>query len=231
MSLVLRVGVIFINILVLLCSHKCMAASSLLIDAGHSPKSPGATSCTGKSEYIYNSALSECIFSYLKERGRTVFMTRQVGDEISLIDRASMSRKAALFLSIHHDSVQPQFIRWTNKRPSSTKAAGYSIFVSKKNRDYKKSLIFARRLGVALQKRGLMPSQHHGEKIVGENRQIIDSKLGIYHHDDLIVLKHAEVPSVLLEAAVIVNPKDEVKASSKSYQRSVAEAVEMMLAI
>jgi N-acetylmuramoyl-L-alanine amidase len=54
---------------------------------------------------------------------------------------------------------------------------------------------------------------------------LIDPEKGIYLFDDLVVLKNADAPAVLLEAAVIVHPKDEKKASSTQYRNIISEAV------
>lgn len=70
----------------------------------------------------------------------------------------------------------------------------------------------------------MKPTLHHAEKIAGENRELLDPINGIYVFDDLVVLKNSDAPAVLLEAAVIVNPDDEKKASSSQYQNKIAEA-------
>jgi N-acetylmuramoyl-L-alanine amidase len=201
----------------------------VIIDPGHSPKAPGATSCTGKPEYLYNAALAEAVAANLSAYHIPVAVTRRAQEELSLSNRARSASGKCLFLSIHHDSVQPQFITWENSRPISTKAEGYSIFISRKNRYYAQSLNYARKLGVALRSRGLRPSLHHAEKIAGENRQLLDPELGIYRYDDLVVLKKAEAPAILLEAAVLVHPQDEERAASAAYQRQIADAVADMM--
>jgi len=203
---------------------------AFVLDPGHSPASPGATSCTGKSEYLYNENLAEAVVSLLKKRGINVKTTRRKNENIPLLKRAGAAKGKKLILSLHHDSVQPQFIvRDVKKRPRTSKAHGYSIFISKKNKYYSQSLSYATSLGTALLKKGLTPTFHHAEKIPGENRQLLDSRRGIYLYDDLVVLKNSDAPAILLEAAVIVNPKDEVKASSKKFLDKIAEAIEEMI--
>jgi len=132
----------------------------LVIDAGHSPKSQGAMSCTGKPEYFYNSDLAETILDYLSKHNLSATLTHKINQEISLINRTKAASGKILLLSIHHDSVQPQFITWKNGRPFSTKAEGYSIFLSTKNSHYLQSLEYARRLGTSLRSKGLKPSKH-----------------------------------------------------------------------
>ena len=207
------------------------ASGGIVIDPGHSPHSPGATSCTGKLEYLYNAALANFIAVYLSSRHIPVSITRNNNEELPLADRAKLTKGERLFLSIHHDSVQPQFIAWKKHHPCSDKAEGYSIFISSKNRHYVQSLHYAQRLGVALRGRGLKPSQHHGEKNAGENKKLLDVKNGIYLFDDLVVLKKTDAPAILFEAAVIVSPQDEAKAESKVYKAQIASAIADMLEV
>jgi N-acetylmuramoyl-L-alanine amidase len=201
-------------------------SAGVLIDPGHSSASPGAISCTGKPEYIYNEELAKEVVSILGKHKVKVSTTHDKKQNISLVNRAQAAKGKDLILSLHHDSVQPQFIKWDKKRqPCSFKARGYSIFISPKNKHYNKSLCYAKILGSALLRRGLVPTLHHAENIPGENRKLIDAKRGIYLYDDLIVLKNSDAPAVLLEAAVIVNPKDETRARSGPYRRKIADAI------
>jgi len=204
-------------------------SGGFIIDPGHSPKSKGAISCNGKPENLYNETLSQYVATYLSNQHIPVTLTRKTHENLSLNDRALLASGKTLFLSIHHDSVQPQFITWKNHLPVSNKAKGYSIFVSSKSKHYKESLKYAHVLGVALRNKGFKPSKHHAEKIAGENRQLLDSENGIYLFDDLVVLKNSDAPAILFEAAVIVNPQGEARAVSESYKRGVAESVAEMM--
>lgn len=222
---------IFSATIILFSTMQATGATSggLLVDPGHSPRSPGATSCTGRPEHLYNTVLAESVAAYLSENEIPVTLSRRSHDELSLSGRAKSAAGKSLMLSIHHDSVQPHFITGENGRPVSTKAEGYSIFVSQKNRHYAQSLKYAYQLAGALRSRGLRPSRHHAEKIAGESRQLIDAEQGIYLFNDLVVLKNSDAPAVLFEAAVIVSPKDEAKASSVLYRKLIAESVAEML--
>lgn len=219
-----------VTVTIFLISLQATGAHSggFVIDPGHSPKSPGAISCTGKPEYLYNDSLAKYVSDYLLNQHITVTLTRKTGEELSLKNRTLSSVGKKFFISIHHDSVQPQFITWKNHRPTSSKANGYSIFISSKNRYYDESLKYAQRLGAALRSRGYKPSKHHSENIAGENRQLLDAEHGIYLFDDLIVLKNPEAPAILFEAGVIVNPVDEARTTSETFKRDIAEAVEEM---
>lgn len=219
---------LFIPLLFFLSLQSAMAADFLL-DPGHSPLSPGTASCSGGLEYQYNENLVDAIVRSLKKQGIHVDVTRARGTELSLQKRAQKSRGKKFFLSIHHDSAQPQFITQIQGNPCSEKGKGFSLFVSEKNPEYAKSLIYARILGDFLLEEGLRPSTHHGEKIQGENRFCLDESRGIYQFDNLIVLKNAKCPAVLLEAAVIIHPQEDRMARSIPFQNRIARAISSTL--
>jgi len=207
------------------------SCASIIIDPGHSPKTPGAISCDGIPEYRFNNTLAMTIAKHLAGNGFSVQLTKPIDGEMPLAERVVSSNGHGLLLSIHHDSVQPQFISKVQGRKGacSNKASGFSIFLSRHNSRYEESLDYARRLGSALIARGLRPTLHHAEPIAGENRKLLVPELGIYLFDELTVLKKTKVPALLFEAAVIVNPADEARAVEPAYQTLIAEAVAAMM--
>ena len=48
---------------------------------------------------------------------------------------------------------------------------------------------------------------------------------GVYRFDDLLVLRAAAMPAVLLEAGVIKHPDDELVVASAAFQADVAGAI------
>ena len=201
--------------------------NSLTLDIGHTLKKSGAISSTCKQEYEYNKELALHIQEELKnQKSIDISLSSSVNDlELSFQDRYNSSINRDLFLSIHHDSVQKQFIKYINGCPTTNHANGFSIFISKKNINFEKSLKYAQNFAKELILEGLTPALHHAENIAGENRELIDENLGIYIFDDLKVLKNANSPAILFEAGVIVNPKDEAKVSTKEFKNKIAKAI------
>ena len=221
-------GVLFLSSCLLMPDYgdACSTSEpSIILDPGHSPRKPGAKSCSGTYEYVYNNKLAEVVARYLSVLSLDVAVTKKPDAEFSLVDRASLSSGKTLFISLHHDSAQPQFIRRVNGNPCSEKAEGFSLFVSSKNAYFQESLAAAKVLGASLRVSGLHPSTHHGEPIPGENRKLLDEYCGVYLFDDLIVLKNAKSPAILLEAGVIVNPVDDARVKTLEHQQKIAEAV------
>jgi len=61
--------------------------------------------------------------------------------------------------------------------------------------------------------------------ITGENRVLLDKRLGIYIFDDLKVLKNAKSPAILLEAGVIVSPMDEQRVQTPKFMNDISLAI------
>ncbi len=200
-------------------------AFDVILDPGHSAQRYGTLSCSGKKEYEYNNQLLMSVFPYLVAQKIYVDVTRDPEEEITLVQRAEKSKGKKLFISLHHDSAQEQFITRVSGNPCSRKARGYSIFISKKNPYFERSLSCARVLGEALRNAGLVPSTHHGEPISGENRTLLDARLGIYQYDDLVVLKQSKCPALLLEAGVIIHPEEDKLVQTPEYKRNIANGI------
>jgi N-acetylmuramoyl-L-alanine amidase len=103
--------------------------------------------------------------------------------------------------------------------------SGYSIFVSRKNPRYSESLDVARRIGRAMQTSNFRFARHHHEPIAGEDRPFADEAAGVYAFDDLVVLKTAAMPAVLVECGVIVNPKEEQALLTAERQATITAAI------
>ncbi len=202
------------------------------LDIGHSPASPGATSARGRGEYAFNLDLARRVLDHMHAAGLSAAFL--VGDGGPVKDlwqrpRLAAARGAHVLISLHHDSVQPQFLESgdIDGRPArfSRHAAGYSLFVSRKNLFPERSLAAARAIGGALADWGLSPTLHHAEPIAGENRPLLDRDLGVYDFADLVVLKAAPMPAVLVEAGVIVHPEEEARLRDPFHQDILADSI------
>jgi N-acetylmuramoyl-L-alanine amidase len=206
----------------------------LILDVGHTPEIPGAISARGDTEYNFNLRLANVIKQRLEAAGfvRTTLLLG-TGEAIpSLVRRVSQANamSADLLLSIHHDSV-PQFFKskWNYEGKDleySDRFKGHSIFVSKDNANYQQSLAFAQLLGGRLKARGMQYTPHYTEPFMGSRqRMLLDAENGVYRFDQLVILRTAHMPSVLLEAGSIVNRDEEVLMGTQEHQLEIAGAV------
>lgn len=196
-------------------------AAHVVVDTGHTPKQPGATGASGRVEYLYNLDLSGAVAADLLALGNRVTRVSADGAEVPLGRRTRIAPDADFFISIHHDSMQQQYIDAGRQR----EFAGFSIFVSQLNPRYEDSLRCARAIGEALLAAGEKPSLYHAEPIAGENRPLLDRRLGVHRYDGLAVLKTAVMPAVLVEAGVIVNPDEEARLGKPETVQRLARAI------
>jgi N-acetylmuramoyl-L-alanine amidase len=209
---------------------------TVAIDVGHTKASPGAISVTGRPEYEFNREIARQLEDKLKETNKEGAATIKpfiISSEKPMVlttrTKIAASKNAELFISIHHDSAQDQYLeeheidgkaeRFTDK------FSGYSVFVSRKNPRYDESFDVAKRIGRAMQSNGFKFAKHHHEQIAGENRPYADEAAGVYAFDDLVVLKTATMPAVLVECGVIVNPKEEQELLTKTRQATITAAI------
>ena len=220
-----------LTIFVLIPKLSIAAQGVFAIDVGHSILRQGVLSASGKPEFEFNLALATTVTDLLTSSGIPVVRIGFDGRMVKLQKRTQLANasSSAFFLSIHHDSVQPQYLsEWQfqgRTRKYTDYASGFSLFVSRKNAQLASSLQCASAIGGALKKKGFQPSQHHSERIHGESKEWADKDNGVYFYDDLVVLKTAKMPAVLLEAGVIVNPGEEQLVQRPEVRSAIGIAV------
>ncbi|HET7201659.1 MAG TPA: N-acetylmuramoyl-L-alanine amidase [Burkholderiales bacterium] len=209
-------------------------AATVAIDVGHFIEEPGATSARGRPELDFNRDLAAEIEAAAQRDGLKTMLIGYEGFMSHLARRTAAAARADFFLSVHHDSVQPRFLEtWEYdevERPYSDLHSGFSLFISRKNRAPRASLACASAIGAALRSAGFSPSLYHADPIPGENKPFADKANGVHFYDNLIVLKTARTPAVLLEAGVILNRDEELKMRSEDVRRRIAAAVAQGLA-
>jgi N-acetylmuramoyl-L-alanine amidase len=218
------------SILILLCAAaSARAQATVAIDVGHFIEEPGATSARGRPELDFNRELAAEIESSVRGRRLGTVLIGADGFMSRLTQRTAAAGGADFFLAVHHDSVQPHFLEtWEYDRVErlfSDRYSGFSLFVSRKNRSLARSLACASAIGEALRGAGFSPSLYHADPIPGENKPFADRRNGVHYYDNLIVLKTARTPAVLLEAGVIVNRDEELKVQSEETRKRIAAAV------
>ena len=192
----------------------------------------GVISARGINEFHFNQNVAQLLRAQIEKSGRAqAFIINEDGADIELVERTEIARAqdADLFVSVHHDSVQPHYLsKWMvdgEARFYSDHLRGYSLFYARNGVTPQASLALAQQIGTQLRAAGFEPTLHHSEKIQGENRQLVDAELGIYNFDQLVMLKTAEIPAVLLECGIIVNREEEQLLSDPVYQNKLVTAV------
>lgn len=204
-------------------------AAAIAVDVGHYLKQPGAISARGVPEFEYNLRLAREVATALRGAGHKTLLIGDDGLAENLGSRAPRAAGTDLFISIHHDSVQPRFLEpWEHEgatRLYSDQFAGYSLFVSHLHPQLPASLKCASAIGAALNAAGFTASRYHADPIVGENRPFADEPNGVHYFDNLAVLKTASVPAVLFEAGVIVNRSEELRMRDPAVRKRIADSI------
>lgn len=208
----------------------------LVLDPGHTTQNGGALGVSGRYEVEYNDRFTNELKQVLENSGWQVFITRGSTQEITLAGRSAFakSKNADLFLSIHHDSAQLQYLQKAKRNGKVVHRTikpirGYSLFVSADNPHYRKSFELASSISSEILKLGRPPTLHHAEPIQGEHRELLDKKMGIYRYDGLAVLRQTIMPAVLLEIGVIVDEDDEAYVSRLENRQAIAAAISRAL--
>ena len=202
---------------------------SVAVDVGHTADMPGASSARGIPEFQFNRELSKALRNALLAKDCRVTTINEDGEIGAFRERVEKAGDARLFVSLHHDSVQPHYLEnWEFEgadRPFSDRFAGYSLFVSRNNPFPGTSLQCASAIGASLKASGYSPSHYHAEPISGENRPFADRDNGVHYYDQLVVLQTAKQPAVLIEAGVIVNRDSERMLTLPETREGIARAI------
>src|SRR5258707_2446873 len=206
----------------------------IVLDVGHTAESEGAISARNVAEFVFNLRLAQRIEEKLKAEGfaETRLLLTEGKAKPSLVKRVAAANNlhADLFLSIHHDSVPNKLLDdWEfegKKSHFSDRFSGYSVFVSRNNPDFKTSLSFAELVGREMKAQGLQYAQQYTQPIMGRYRHpLLNKETGVYSYDQLVVLRKARMPAVLLEAGSIINRDEELKMDSPERRDIISSGV------
>ena len=189
------------------------------MDVGHYHEQPGVISASGRPEFEYNLELAKEVRGVLLAAGQDVRMIGERGDYAELHHRTRDARGAKLFVSIHHDSVKEELL------PQADRFAGFSLFVSRLNAHVEKSLACASWIGAKLRLAGFTPSRYHADPVTGAPRPFADEANGVHWYDNLAVGRTATMPSVLVEAGVIVNREEDQRMRDPKVRSRIAAGV------
>jgi N-acetylmuramoyl-L-alanine amidase len=206
----------------------------IVLDVGHTAESEGAISARNVAEFVFNLRLAQRIEEQLKTEGfaETRLLLTQGKARPSLVKRVAAANNlhANLLLSIHHDSVPDSLLEnWEfegRKSHFSDRFSGYSVFVSRRNPDFKASLSFAELVGKEMKAQGMQYARQYTQAIMGRYQHpLLDKETGVYSYDQLVVLRSTRMPAVLLEAGSIINRDEELKMDSPERRDIISSAV------
>ncbi|MDR2508160.1 MAG: N-acetylmuramoyl-L-alanine amidase [Candidatus Accumulibacter sp.] len=207
------------------------AAADVAIDVGHTLEAYGATSARGFKEFDFNRNLAEKLALALRDpkRGHTARLINFDGKIERLDERPRQAAGVDFFISIHHDSVQPDLLEeweWNGEKQTySDQHAGFSLFVSRKNPAPETSLRCASAMGARLRRMGFGAATHHTGSMANTPRPYADEDNAVHYYDNLVVLYRTTLPAALFEAGVIKHRAEEAALRDPEYQARMADAL------
>jgi len=141
------------------------APTVVAVDVGHTIEAPGATSARGVPEYVFNKGFAEHLVTALERHPDFKPLLVNADGLIPSLDArvaAARAGGADVFVSIHHDAVQPQYLgQWNFAGETlaySDTFRGYSVFYSGTMVDPRPSALLTRDIGASLRAAGFMPT-------------------------------------------------------------------------
>ncbi|MGE0741828.1 MAG: N-acetylmuramoyl-L-alanine amidase [Hyphomonadaceae bacterium] len=207
---------------------------TIVIDAGHGGRDPGAVGATGvrEKDVVLDAALK--LREALESRGRyTVALTRDADRFVELEDRVRFARaqNADLFLSIHADS------------HANSEAHGASVYtLSERGADRAQNMMSAQNWTIDLgetprdgQTRDILVDlfQRETTNRSAQFAQVLIPRLGeitpllrnTHRNAGFFVLLAPDVPAVLIETGFLSNPTDERRLADPRVRENMAEAM------
>jgi N-acetylmuramoyl-L-alanine amidase len=207
---------------------------TIVIDAGHGGRDPGAIGTTGvrEKDVVLDAALQ--LRAALEARGRyVVALTRDADTFVALEDRVRFARgqNADLFISIHADShtraeaqgasVYTLSERGANRAQTVMAAQNWEIDLGEAPRQGAVSDI----LVDLAQRETSNRSALFAETLIPRLGQVSPLLTNTHRSAGFFVLLAPDVPAVLIETGFLSNPADERRLSDPRARQSMAEAM------
>lgn len=209
------------------------------IDAGHGGKDVGAQGNNGTQEKDVVFAIAKRLEGLVNHQpGMRAVMIRKGDYFVKLRDRVAIARaaKADLFVSIHADAFSDasahgaSVYTLSNKGASSASARfladseNASDAIGGGNLDEKDETLASVLMDLS-QSAAKEASQNVGSKVLKNVKSVGHLHREAVQKAGFVVLKSADIPSILVETAFISNPEEERRLATRAYQDKMASAV------
>lgn len=211
----------------------------IAVDAGHGGDDPGARGPNGTREKNITLQMARVLADKINnEPGMKAVLTREGDYFLPLRKRMDLARrhKADLFVSIHADAfrdrrVQGSSVYVLSDRGASSEHARWlaeqenaSDLIGGVSLDVKDDVLASVLLDLS-QTASLEASIDVAERVLQGLRKIGRLHKHRVESAGFMVLKSPDIPSILVEAAYISNPDEEVKLRSVPHQQKIADAI------
>jgi N-acetylmuramoyl-L-alanine amidase len=210
----------------------------VMLDPGHGGKDPGAIGVSGTYEKHVALAAAQELQRLLTASGRyRVQLTRSKDAFIPLEGRVELAqnRGAALFVSMHADALADHGVRGASvytlaEAASDSQTAALAKRENSANRFGGPSFHdtppeVARILASLVRQETRAGSARFARNVVGSLHQDLPLLPNPARHAGFVVLKAADIPSVLVEMGFMSNPQDEAALRRPEHRQRVASAM------
>jgi N-acetylmuramoyl-L-alanine amidase len=211
----------------------------IALDPGHGGEDPGASGAHRTREKDIVLAIAKRLKTHVdREPGMRAVLTRTADYYVGLRKRMELARRhgADLFISIHADAfddprVNGSAVYILSRNGASSEAARWlaekenaSDLVGGVSLDDKDELLASVLLDLS-QTATMSASTEIGSAVLRELRSVGKTHKRHVERAGFLVLKSPDIPSILIEADFISNPKVERKLMNASHQAALADAV------
>jgi N-acetylmuramoyl-L-alanine amidase len=210
----------------------------VMLDPGHGGKDPGAIGVSGTYEKQVSLATALELKRQLEADGRyRVELTRARDVFIPLDDRVEWAQRhgASLFVSMHADALSDHAVRGASVYTLAQTASDAQTAALAARENSADRFIGRQWQGTSPEVARILASLVRRETRVGSARvarslvDCLDRDLPMLEnperHAGFVVLKAADIPSVLVEMGFMSNPRDEAALRRADHRRLVAEAM------
>jgi N-acetylmuramoyl-L-alanine amidase len=212
-------------------------APLVMLDPGHGGKDPGAIGISGTYEKQVSLAAAFELRQKLEAEGRyRVALTRTRDAFIPLDDRVARAQEhgAALFVSMHADALSDHSIRGASVYTVASTASDAQTAALARRENSADRFVgasfnappdVARILASLVRQETRVDSGRLARSMVGSLDQDLPMLPNPQRHAAFVVLKAADIPSVLVEMGFMSNPADEAELRRPQHRARVAEAM------
>ena len=209
----------------------------VMLDPGHGGKDPGAIGVSGTYEKHVSLATALELKHLLEAGGRyRVALTRARDVFVPLDDRVAkaQAQNAALFVSMHADALADHSVRGASiytlgRTASDAQTAALAQRENSADRyggpDLHTSPEVARILASLVRRETRVGSVHLARDLAGTLDQEVPMLPNPERHAGFVVLKAADIPSVLVEMGFMSNPRDEAELRRADHRKVIAAAM------
>jgi N-acetylmuramoyl-L-alanine amidase len=210
----------------------------VMLDPGHGGKDPGAIGVSGTYEKLVALATAEELKRQLEATGNyRVALTRSRDVFVPLDDRVAhaQTQGAALFVSMHADALSDHDVRGASVYTLANTAsdAQTAALAQRENSAdrfgggdwHNASPEVARILASLVRQETRVGSVRLARGMVGSLDQELPMLPNPDRHAGFVVLKAADIPSVLVEMGFMSNPRDEAALRRPDHRAKVATAM------